>query len=81
MAKLIMIDFLCPRCNEMFERLTESDKQTEDCPDCGAVAKRVISPVHFDTLHMGIDGTMPTFTDKWERMRRDKAKQERKLDS
>ena len=81
MSKLMMFDFLCDRCGEMFERLVESDKHEYDCPDCGAVAKRVISPVNFDTLHMGVSGDMPTFTDKWDKMRREKAKLERKQES
>lgn len=75
MSKLIVFDFRCPSCDKTFERLIKSEVKAVPCPFCEALAERAISPPHFD-IRMGVDGSMPTMTDKWERMHRQRAKLE-----
>lgn len=74
---LMMFDFHCTLCDKSFERLVESDIRRQPCPQCTALAKRVISPVRLD-WRMGVDTDMPTMADKWERIHRQAAKQESK---
>lgn len=75
MSKLIMFDWGCDNGHE-FEELVKPDTLEMECPQCGAIAKRLISPVRSDWRKMGVDPDFPTAASKWEKMQRQKASKE-----
>ena len=72
--KLILFDFECAE-HGVFEELAHSDDKVS-CPKCGADAQRLISNVRIDWRNMGISSDFPTCADKWEKMQREKSRQE-----
>lgn len=71
-----MFDFTCDECGHTHERYADVEQRTDECPKCGAAAKRVISPVRCK-----LDGTDPGFPDaydKWARVHEQQARIERK---
>lgn len=76
MSKLILYDFRCTECEHKFERLAKMvDRQTE-CPQCGAVANRLISTPRLDP-RMGLDPDFPGAYDKWAKVRKQRTAIER----
>ena len=75
MSKLMLFDFECKYCGT-FEELVRSTEHSTDCPKCGAISSRMISPVRFD-YRMGVSTGFPTMADKWSRMQEQKAKSDK----
>jgi len=68
-----LYSYRCPECGETHTELKKiSDRHENPCPHCGATAGIFVTPVAFDTLHMGCDPSMPTFYDKWAKLQRAK---------
>lgn len=67
--------FKCTHCGNAFDELTEYTA-THECPQCGAVAEKVIIPpqIHLE----GTTGSFPGAAISWERKRNNKINQERK---
>lgn len=73
-----MYDYFCSGCEHEFEEARRmEERHTAPCPSCGATASQVISAPHFKLE--GITGDFPTAYDQWEKKRREKMAQERKL--
>lgn len=67
-----LYSYHCEACDARFTELKKiADRKTHEC-ECGATADIFVTPVAFDTLHMGCDPSMPTFYDKWGKMQREK---------
>lgn len=69
---LRMFDFLCSGCGATFERMVNADDRETECPECGNVSHKLISPVRscFD----GTDPGFPTAYDRWAKIREDRAR-------
>jgi putative FmdB family regulatory protein len=61
----LLLDFKCTVCTHRHEALVDSDVRVSECPECGAEAKRVISPVRCNLE--GISGHFPDAAEKWKR--------------
>lgn len=72
MSKLILFDFECTKCANVFEELVPAEKLTHPC-ECGAEAVRFISGTHVDPK-MGLTNDFPTMARKWEKRTRQRAK-------
>lgn len=72
MSKLILFDFECRTCGDIFEDLVKSDKLEVPC-SCGGIAVRTISGTHLDPA-MGLTNDFPTMARKWEKRTRQRAK-------
>lgn len=57
-----MYDFRCSECSQTFETFARIEETSGFCPDCGALARRLIS-----TPRIALDGTDPAFTTEWDR--------------
>lgn len=78
MAKLILYDFRCTRCKAKFDTMVKSDVHETPCVECGALSKRLVSTPRFDP-RMGLDPEgNPTMGDRWAKIRKDRAKAEKK---
>lgn len=66
---MILFDFSCG-CGNLFEALAQKDSREKDCPQCGMVAKRVISPVRCSLDPTS--GHFPGATEKWIKAREQK---------
>jgi len=73
-----MFDFRCAVSGEMFERYADASLTHCRC-ECGAEAKRLISPSN--VVLEGVTGDFPGAKIKWERKREEKLRQERKQNS
>jgi putative FmdB family regulatory protein len=71
----ILFDFECPD-DGVFEELVQSDDRVTPCPKCGKESMRLISNVRIDWRNMGVSSDFPTCADKWEKMQRQKSRQE-----
>lgn len=69
MSKLMLFDFECPACGNVFEDLIPSDGFHAPCPGCTGNAKRLISAARLDVLKMGLDPGFPTAYEKWGDMK------------
>ena len=78
MSKLILYDWRCQSCNTKFEALEKMVTVGRDCPECGGVAKRLISAPRLDP-RMGLDPSNPTAAAKWERTNKQKTEQDKKF--
>jgi len=72
----MIFDFLC-ECGNKFEKLIDPHEHEAMCSKCGKEAPRIISPVRLD-WRMGVDSSMPTMYDKWEKMHKQAAKADKK---
>jgi putative FmdB family regulatory protein len=75
---MILFDFECPNCGNIFEELVHKDKLTETCPECSSEASRMISAprVKLD----GCSGDFPGEYLRWERIQREKVKKSKEDD-
>ena len=73
MAKLILFEFQCNKCNHKFEKMIPSDQRVATCPECNESAYRLVSAPMLDP-RMGVDLSMPTMADKWARKHEEMAK-------
>lgn len=76
---LMLSDYECTGCGHIFEELADRDTpELVKCTSCGEfLCRRLITGTRLD-YRMGVDSSMPTMADKWARMHRQKATQERK---
>jgi len=76
-------DFECKNatCGHGYEDLvSDEERDTQTCPLCGGPVSRLIGTPMFDPK-LGLDaGTWPTLGDKWARIRRQRAKIEKRRD-
>lgn len=70
-----LFDFRC-ESGHTTESLQSVDKTDIVCPECNAVAKRIISPVRCKLE--GISGAFPTAYDKWGQVHEQATKLARK---
>ena len=75
---LRMFDFQCAD-DHVTERLINDGVRSITCPTCGKDAHRLVSSPQFKLE--AFTGAYPTAYDKWERVRAEKLKQERKQNS
>lgn len=71
-----LFDFICYDCNNQFEALVRSYKDTSNCTLCSKPVSAIVSPVR-----ISLDGTDPGFPrawDQWAKMREQKIAVERK---
>jgi len=73
--KLILFDYECPGNCGVFEELARPEDVVR-CPRCGEEAERLISGTRIDWRNMGIYSDFPSCADRWEKMQREKARQE-----
>jgi putative FmdB family regulatory protein len=67
----MMFDFVC-QCGNEFEELAERDSYVS-CPDCGAKASRVISPVRIDRSAIALTkGASPESIAHFDRVHRER---------
>ena len=45
---MILVDFECYVCGFVFEEMEEASKLFKNCPECGSIARRILS---FNTAH------------------------------
>lgn len=69
-----MFEFACP-CGQVFEKLIDDSVRYADC-SCGQQAERIVSAANFKLE--GITGAFPGAYARWERVRAEKQKEERK---
>ena len=74
----VIADFKC-NVGHVCELFIDNSVREADCPDCGKLAKRVISPVR--TKLDPISGDFPGATMKWARMREKEIALERKREN
>lgn len=48
---MIMLDFLCEPCNEIFEDLVDRETRLSPCPLCGQAAERILSPIQLGQMN------------------------------
>jgi putative FmdB family regulatory protein len=78
-SKLILFQFACTKCGNSFEDLAKPGDYWCKCPECGANAKREITPVRIDnTAFATQEGATPTSIDRWDRMHQQRKKIEEK---
>jgi putative FmdB family regulatory protein len=76
-SKLLMFDFRCQDCGNTFDDLVKSNIFEAPCPECSGNGTRLISTPRFDP-RMGLDPEgNPTAGEKWAKIRRQRAKQEK----
>lgn len=64
-------------CGHHFDKLQKmADRETAECPECGATANQKITPVRCKLDP--ISGDFPGATMQWERQHKEKLAQERK---
>lgn len=81
MSKLLMWDFECTKCQNVFDELQKYDDHTDlPCPSCGAPSKRTISGTRLDPK-MGLSDDFPTMASKWEKRTRARAKNDKLTDN
>lgn len=69
MSKLILFDFGCTKCGHRFEEMAKPADYWSRCPQCGANARREISPVRIDRSRMAVtEGATPTSIDHFDRI-------------
>jgi putative FmdB family regulatory protein len=73
MSKLILFDFACTKCGNVFEELTKSDNKELPCPNCKYSAIRIISGTRLDP-NLAMDGGFPTMVDRWAKKQAQRAK-------
>ncbi len=78
MSKLILYDWRCQSCNTKFEALEKMVTLERECPECGNVAKRLISAPRLDPK-MGLDPSNTTAADRWARVNKQKTEQDKKF--
>ena len=44
---MILYDFRCKSCGKEMEVLTKGDEKAPNCPICGHIMTKAISPTHF----------------------------------
>lgn len=69
-----IFEFACP-CGQVFEKLVDDSVRSVDC-SCGKQAERIMSATNFKLE--GITGAFPGAYSRWERVRAEKLKEERK---
>lgn len=70
MSKLILFDFECESCGNLFEELVKPAEHSAVCPTCKGTGARLISKGHLDIFGMGVQSSsFPTMADKWAKMR------------
>ena len=80
MGPMKVFDYICNECNEAFERFVKDENEPVTCDVCGAQScRRLIPTPSLRYLQMGVDPTMGTSSDKWEKARRQEMKREYKL--
>lgn len=80
MSKLFLYDFEC-KDGHVFEDMQDPhDKHDIECPRCGLPSRRIISGTRVDWRNMGVSNDFPTAASKWERMQRQKAKNDKQDD-
>lgn len=70
-----MFEFLCAD-GHVSEQLVDSNARDSLCRVCGGVAQRIVSSPNIKLE--GFTGAFPGAYDRWERVRAEKLKQERK---
>ena len=69
-----IFEFACP-CGQVFEKYVDDSVRSVDCL-CGTQAERIMSATNFKLE--GITGAFPGAYSRWERVRAEKMKEERK---
>lgn len=62
---MILYDFNCPK-HGRFERMAPSGAKVAECPECGAVCRKVLTVPKFH-----LDGTDPAYSTAWDKWARD----------
>jgi putative FmdB family regulatory protein len=78
MSKFILFDFRCLSCNNVFDDMVKPNVYEAPCPECGSSnVTRLMSAPRLDP-RMGLDPEgNPTMGDKWAKIRKDRARQEK----
>jgi len=75
-----LYEYNCKTCDKIFEALAKMDDRLfHECPECGETCNMKISAVR--SALDPISGDFPGETIKWERNRKQKMKQEAKVNS
>ncbi len=69
-----IFEFSCP-CGQVFEKYVDDSIRAVDC-FCSSKAERIVSTTNFKLE--GITGAFPGAYSRWERVRAEKMKEERK---
>lgn len=70
-----MRDFLCSHCGQVTEKLVDNDFKTIECPECQGDAVEQLS---MPTVRLeGITGAFPGASERWARIREEKAANKR----
>jgi putative FmdB family regulatory protein len=43
----MLFEFRCKKCEKVTEAIVKSNTEEIECPECGSVAKKIISAPHF----------------------------------
>lgn len=72
-------EYQCSDCGEVVDDLRKIDERLEDmvCPVCNGKASFIVSTPQI--MLEGWSGAFPTAADRWERVRKQKLAEERKL--
>lgn len=73
---MILYDFKCPECAQVFEELVKAGTTEAPCPDCEATAHKVmLKPPRIDRLGMGAQASAsPESIDYFERVHKQQAR-------
>ena len=71
---MILYEWRCKSCNHKFDRFAKMTETATDCPECGRLAKRLISAPTIDP-RLGVDPTFGTLGDKWAKKMENRAKE------
>ena len=68
----VLNDFICGNCGVVTEKLVDSEYRTIECPEChgDAVILQAMPTVRLD----GIGGDFPGASERWARIREEKAR-------
>ena len=62
--------FKCPEGHYHDKWKSVSERQTDECPECGQEGRLVVTKAPaLDNYHMGLSPSNPTAWDKWARMK------------
>lgn len=73
---MILYDFKCPECAQIFEELVKAGVNTAPCPECKATACKVmLKPPRIDWMGMGSQASAsPEFIDRFEKVHKQQAR-------
>jgi len=75
-----VFDYHCWNCEHIFEEFVKSSDEEVACENCGSYPCTRLTPTPpLSYSRMGVDPTMTTSADKWDRNREQEMKRERRL--